>query len=206
MPRRGRGVHRRSMPRSNLCACALRTRANSFPFPHPIIAQSCQGSRKGALSIRSERVSIDPSVLQVELDELLLKVRGSGLCFRHRQFRWRATGFEELRIFLLAFRPEPVDVKELRQEAFDAAAPRRRGMKRCSLLSGSRNRNVPASNCAQSAANAFVDMQSTSTRECSSPSSIFGMLSPALSTHSSNHTFNRPCATAPPPPCPSRCG
>ena len=33
-------------------------------------------------------------------------------------------------------------------------------------------------------------MQSTSTRERSSPSSIFaGMLSPGLITHSSNHTF-----------------
>jgi len=36
-------------------------------------------------------------------------------------------------------------------------------------------------------ANAFADMQSTSTRECSSPSSIFaGMLSPSLISHSSN--------------------
>jgi len=48
---------------------------------------------------------------------------------------------------------------------------------------------VPDSNCAQSEPNA-ADMQSTSTRERSSPSSILaGMLSPHLSTHSSNHTF-----------------
>jgi len=64
-------------------------------------------------------------------------------------------------------------------------------MKRRWWFSGSRNRNVPASNCAQSDPNAWADMQSTSTRECSSPSSIFaGMLSPGLSTHSSNHTFS----------------
>jgi len=55
-------------------------------------------------------------------------------------------------------------------------------MKRHSLFSGSRKRNVPASNCAQSEPNAFADMQRTSARECSSPSSIFaGMLSPGLS-------------------------
>ncbi|KAF0179326.1 MAG: hypothetical protein FD161_1425 [Limisphaerales bacterium] len=70
------------------------------------------------------------------------------------------------------------------------ASSRRRGRKRRSLFSGSRKRNVPDSNCAQSEPNAFADMQSTSTRERSSPSSIFaGMLSPGLSTHSSNHTF-----------------
>ena len=41
---------------------------------------------------------------------------------------------------------------------------------------------------------AWADMQSTNTRECSSPSSIFaGMLSPGLITHSSNHTFNPFC-------------
>lgn len=64
-------------------------------------------------------------------------------------------------------------------------------MKRRSVFSGSRNRNVPDSNCAQSEPNAWADMQRTSTRDCSSPSSIFaGMLSPGLSTHSSNHTFS----------------
>jgi len=37
-------------------------------------------------------------------------------------------------------------------------------------------------------------MQSTGTRECSRPSSVFaGMLSPGLSTHSSNHTFSPSC-------------
>ena len=71
------------------------------------------------------------------------------------------------------------------------AGSSRRGMKRRSLFNGSRKRNVPASNCAQSEPNAFADIQSTSTREHSSPSSIFaGMLSPGLSTHSSNHTFS----------------
>lgn len=50
---------------------------------------------------------------------------------------------------------------------------------------------MPDSNCGQSEPKALADMQSTSTRECSSPSSIFaGMLSPGLSTHSSNHTFS----------------
>ena len=37
-------------------------------------------------------------------------------------------------------------------------------MKRCSLFSGSRNRNVPDSNCAQSEPNAFADMQSKERR------------------------------------------
>jgi hypothetical protein len=53
------------------------------------------------------------------------------------------------------------------------AASSRKGMKWRSLFNGSRKRNVPASNYAQSEPNAFADMQSTSTRECSSPSSIF---------------------------------
>ena len=67
----------------------------------------------------------------------------------------------------------------------------RRGTKRRSWFSGSRKRNVPASNFAQSDPNALADMQSSSTRECSSPSSSFaGMLSPGLSTHSSNHTLS----------------
>jgi len=67
-------------------------------------------------------------------------------------------------------------------------------MKRRSRFSGSRNRNVPASNCAQSDPNAWADMQSTSTRECSSPASIVaGMLSPGLISHSSNHTFSPSC-------------
>ena len=55
---------------------------------------------------------------------------------------------------------------------------------------------MPDSNCAQSEPNACADMQSTSPRERSSPSSIFAvfdwffsMLSPGLSTHSSNHPF-----------------
>ncbi len=91
------------------------------------------------------------------------------------------------------------------------ASSSRRGMKRRSLFSGSRNRNVPASNCAQSEPNAFADMQSTSTRECSSPSSIFaGMLSPGLISHSSNHTRSPSArsrsATAAQPPCPWSCG
>src|ERR1035437_2148067 len=51
------------------------------------------------------------------------------------------------------------------------ASSSRSGMKRRSMLSGSRNRNVPASNCAHSSPNAFADMQRTSTRECWSPSS-----------------------------------
>ncbi len=52
-------------------------------------------------------------------------------------------------------------------------------------------RNGSRTTSAQSEPNALADMQSTSTRECSSPSSIFaGMLSPGLSTHSSNHTFS----------------
>ena len=64
------------------------------------------------------------------------------------------------------------------------AAASRRGRKRRSLFSGSRKGKlplpkVPDSNCAQSEPNAFADRQSTSTRERSSPSSIFaGMLSP----------------------------
>src|SRR5688572_13284637 len=45
-------------------------------------------------------------------------------------------------------------------------------MNRRSLLRGSRNRNVPSSNCAHSEPYVFTDMQSTSTRELSSPSSI----------------------------------
>ena len=62
-------------------------------------------------------------------------------------------------------------------------------MKRSSLFSGSRNRNVPASSRAQSEPNASADMHNTDTRERSSPSSILaGMLSPALISHSSNHT------------------
>jgi len=69
------------------------------------------------------------------------------------------------------------------------ASSSRRGIKRRSLFNGSRNRNVPASSCAQSEPNAFADMHSTRTRERSNPSSIFaGMLSPGLSTHSSNQT------------------
>jgi hypothetical protein len=53
------------------------------------------------------------------------------------------------------------------------------------------DRNGPASNCAQYEPNVFADMQSTSTHECSSPSSIFaGMLSLGLRTHSSSHTFS----------------
>ena len=64
-------------------------------------------------------------------------------------------------------------------------------MKRRSLLSGSRNRNVPASSCAQSDPNALADMQSTSTRERSRPSSILaGMLSPGLTSQSSYHTLS----------------
>src|ERR1035437_4148091 len=44
-------------------------------------------------------------------------------------------------------------------------------MKRRSVFSGSRNRNVPLSNRTQSSPNEFADMQSTSTRDCLSPSS-----------------------------------
>lgn len=69
-------------------------------------------------------------------------------------------------------------------------ASRRSGRKRRSLFSGSRKRNVPDSNWAQSEPNACADMQSTSTRERSNPSSILaGMLSPGRISHSSNQTL-----------------
>jgi hypothetical protein len=97
------------------------------------------------------------------------------------------------------------------REPLTGASSSRSGMKWRSLFSGSRNRNVPASNCAQSEPNAFVDMQSTSTWECSSTSSTFaGMLSPGLISHSSNQTRSLSPATALPPrarrPCLSSCG
>ena len=82
---------------------------------------------------------------------------------------------------------------------------------RRSLFSGSRKRNLPDCNCAQSKPNAFADTPSTSTRERSISSSIFaGILSPDLSTHSKSHTFiSPPLATVPlcrrPPHCPLRC-
>ena len=50
---------------------------------------------------------------------------------------------------------------------------RNKGMNRRSVLSESRNRKVPASSAAHSEPNAFADMHSTSTRECSKPSSTF---------------------------------
>jgi len=71
------------------------------------------------------------------------------------------------------------------------ASSSRRGMKRRRWFSGSRKRIVPDSNpgAPGSHPNAWADMQSTSTRECSSPASIFaGMLSPGRISHSSNHT------------------
>ena len=82
------------------------------------------------------------------------------------------------------------------------ASSSRRGMKRRSRFSGSRNREVHRPpNCAQSDPNAWADMQSTSTRECSSPSSIFAwMLSPGLSApgpHLSTPSAH-PSAAAPP--------
>ena len=61
------------------------------------------------------------------------------------------------------------------------ASSSRRGRKRRSLFSGSLETEGIAFQFDQSEPNAFADMQSTSTRERSSPSSIFaGMLSPGL--------------------------
>ena len=59
------------------------------------------------------------------------------------------------------------------------------GMNRRLWLSGSLKRKVWLSNCGQSAASAACERQSTSTRECSSPSSIFaGMPEPDTPSHS----------------------
>jgi site-specific recombinase XerD len=58
------------------------------------------------------------------------------------------------------------------------------------LEQNTRKRNVPDSSCAQSDANALLDMQRMSARDCSSPCSTFAwMLSPGFNSHSSNHTF-----------------
>jgi hypothetical protein len=101
----------------------------------------------------------------------------------------------------------PIDVKELRSGALDLGVVEPQGNESALLVQRVAKGKLPLPrvpafrlrveataghvNCAQSEPNAFADMQSTNTRECSSPSSIFaGMLSPALITHSSNHTCN----------------
>ncbi len=67
-------------------------------------------------------------------------------------------------------------------------------MERRSLFNGLRKRNVPASSCAQSEPNAWADVQSTSTRECSSarlPSPVERESGASgLISHLSNHTLS----------------
>jgi hypothetical protein len=81
-------------------------------------------------------------VLIIELDDLFCSPLAYGLCFRHRRHRWRPACIEELCILLLAVLRQPIDVKELRQGAFEWGRVEPRGMKRRSLFSGSRKRKV----------------------------------------------------------------
>ena len=89
----------------------------------------------------------------------------------------RVAGFEEFRI--LRLRSCGRVIKGIAQGAFDGGVVEPQGNECRSWFSGSRKRNVPASHSAQSEPNAWADMQSTSTRECSRAGSILaGMLWP----------------------------
>ena len=78
------------------------------------------------------------------------------------------------------------------RESLVGVSSSRTGMKRRSLFRGSRNRNVPASNCGQSGPKAWTDRQSTRARDRFSPSSILSdrtaLAVRRLNSHSSNQT------------------
>src|SRR5205823_6282924 len=75
-------------------------------------------ANEGKLSIRTERIGLDVGI-DVQIDGFFRTLLARGLCFPIRRSHWRLAGFEEPRILPLAVRWEPVDVRELRQEAFD---------------------------------------------------------------------------------------
>ncbi|MFH1716070.1 MAG: hypothetical protein ABIF19_01855 [Planctomycetota bacterium] len=87
------------------------------------------------LPIRTQHIGQNlRSGFEVELDGLFCNLLARGLCFSNRWLRCRSASFEELCILLLAGLWEPVDVKELRQGAFDGGVVKSHRDKAAALI------------------------------------------------------------------------